>query len=167
MMERLAPLQDGLERARAGGPERTREEAVRVQLEGNRLMDSVRMQVRVMQEKEESMLRERLAALSSARTTALLIAGGTALIAIVLVLLVIFVDSRASARLHQSEQWLATTLGSIGDAVIATDKNGCVKYLNPVAEQLTGWTSEAARTHTSTRSSTSSPKTTVALLKAP
>jgi len=42
-------------------------------------------------------------------------------------------------RLEESEEWLATTLMSIGDAVIATDGAGCVKSMNPVSERLTGW----------------------------
>src|SRR5690242_11039661 len=136
MNGRLAPLQDAVERARGGGPDRTRDQVVTVQLEGNRRMNDVRALVRLMQAKEESLLAARLTAVSNARATALLTAGGTALIAVALVLLVVFLDSHASARLEQSEQWLATTLGSIGDAVIATDERGCVKYLNPVAEQL-------------------------------
>ena len=37
------------------------------------------------------------------------------------------------------------TLNSIGDGVIATDADGIVEYLNPVAEALTGWTLERAR----------------------
>ncbi len=41
-------------------------------------------------------------------------------------------------RLRASEQWLATTLASIGDAVVATDVDGRVTYLNPVAERLLG-----------------------------
>ena len=46
---------------------------------------------------------------------------------------------RSAARLAESEAWLATTLGSIGDAVIATDQDGQVRFLNAVAEALTGW----------------------------
>jgi len=36
------------------------------------------------------------------------------------------------------------TLQSIGDAVITTDRDGCIDYLKPVAERLTGWSSVAA-----------------------
>ena len=37
------------------------------------------------------------------------------------------------------------TLRSIGDAVIATDRDGIVQFLNPIAESLTGWASDEAR----------------------
>lgn len=45
----------------------------------------------------------------------------------------------AYASLRASEQNLAVTLNSIGDAVLATDGEGRVTRLNTVAEQLTGW----------------------------
>jgi PAS domain S-box-containing protein len=47
--------------------------------------------------------------------------------------------AQANATLQVSEEKLAVTLYSIGDAVIATDAQGCVTLLNPLAEQLTGW----------------------------
>ncbi len=46
----------------------------------------------------------------------------------------------SNAALQSSEQKLAVTLHSIGDAVIATDARACITLLNPVAEDLTGWT---------------------------
>jgi PAS domain S-box-containing protein len=46
----------------------------------------------------------------------------------------------AENALRVSEQRWSTTLSSIGDAVIATDINGKVTFMNGVAEELTGWT---------------------------
>ena len=47
-------------------------------------------------------------------------------------------------ELSSSRENLLVTLNSIGDAVIATDINGCINYLNLVAENLTGWKLEDA-----------------------
>jgi len=47
-------------------------------------------------------------------------------------------------RLKESEQWLNTTLKSIGDGVITTDTYGVITFMNPVAERMTGWRYEEA-----------------------
>ena len=45
----------------------------------------------------------------------------------------------AEMKVRQMERWLATTLGSIGDAVVSVDGAGRVNYFNHEAERLTGW----------------------------
>jgi PAS domain S-box-containing protein len=44
-----------------------------------------------------------------------------------------------NTSLEISEERLAVTINSIGDAVIATDEKGILTMLNPLAEKLTGW----------------------------
>ncbi|WP_216351208.1 hybrid sensor histidine kinase/response regulator [Leptolyngbya sp. 'hensonii'] len=46
---------------------------------------------------------------------------------------------RLEQDLQQREQWLTTILRGIGDGVIVTDEWGYVKFLNPIAEAITGW----------------------------
>jgi PAS domain S-box-containing protein len=68
----------------------------------------------------------------------------TALAIIGLVFLALYImremDQREkhAAEIREREEWFRVTLGSIGDAVIATDKNGIVSYMNQIAEDLTG-----------------------------
>ncbi|MEI7833165.1 MAG: PAS domain S-box protein [bacterium] len=47
--------------------------------------------------------------------------------------------SLAERKLRESEERWRVTIGSIGDAVIASDIAGLVTYMNPVAVALTGW----------------------------
>lgn len=51
---------------------------------------------------------------------------------------------QAQMEVAEHRERLRVTLHSIGDGVITSDAEGRVSYLNPVAEQLTGWTSVAA-----------------------
>ena len=50
-----------------------------------------------------------------------------------------------AARGRQSRLTLEATVASIGDGVIVTDQNGRVRFLNAVAEHLTGWTAREAQ----------------------
>ncbi|MDB5801238.1 MAG: hypothetical protein JWL63_2177 [Rhodocyclales bacterium] len=56
------------------------------------------------------------------------------------------ISERAQAQqaLHDEKERLRVTLHSIGDAVITTDTQGLVRYLNPVAQVMTGWNKEDA-----------------------
>ena len=47
---------------------------------------------------------------------------------------------RLTRELFAQHTWLRTVLGSLSDGVVATDAAGRVLYINPAAEQLTGWT---------------------------
>jgi PAS domain S-box-containing protein len=57
---------------------------------------------------------------------------------------VAFFRKQAEAQRSNMEQWLAITLSSIGDGVIATDLDGKVKFINPMAAGMTGWIQNAA-----------------------
>jgi PAS domain S-box-containing protein len=45
----------------------------------------------------------------------------------------------SNEKLRENNQWLAAVIESIGDAVIATDPEGTIRLMNPIAEALTGW----------------------------
>ncbi|MEI7637875.1 MAG: PAS domain S-box protein, partial [Syntrophus sp. (in: bacteria)] len=51
---------------------------------------------------------------------------------------------QAEVRITKMEQWLVTILKSIGDAVVALDKEHRIIFMNAVAENLTGWSQEDA-----------------------
>ncbi len=50
-----------------------------------------------------------------------------------------------AAEARTQREWSHTILHSIGDAVIATDAEGAITFMNPVAENLTGWTLQEAK----------------------
>ncbi|HLX30522.1 MAG TPA: PAS domain S-box protein [Casimicrobiaceae bacterium] len=51
---------------------------------------------------------------------------------------------RRTEELQQQREWFEVTLASIGDAVITTDIERRVTFLNPVAETMTGWSTQEA-----------------------
>ncbi len=52
--------------------------------------------------------------------------------------------NRAEATIRKTELWLAAVLKSVGDGVIASDKEGRITFMNATAEKLTGWKQEDA-----------------------
>lgn len=47
--------------------------------------------------------------------------------------------AEADQKLREAQRWTSSVLSSITDGVITLDRNGHILYLNPAAEQLTGW----------------------------
>ncbi|MFO0949230.1 MAG: response regulator [Planctomycetota bacterium] len=48
-------------------------------------------------------------------------------------------------KLREREEWIAALLRSVGDAVVATDENNAVVFLNVAAESLLGWKVEEVK----------------------
>ena len=44
------------------------------------------------------------------------------------------------AELREGRRWLHAVLNGISDGVIALDGHGTIRFINPIAQQLTGWT---------------------------
>ena len=52
--------------------------------------------------------------------------------------------SHAEARLRESELWFSCGLRSVADGVVLLEPDGRVRYANPAAEAITGWSVEEA-----------------------
>ena len=52
--------------------------------------------------------------------------------------------ARMERQLREADRWFAHTLQCVADGVVVTDLEGRVRFLNPAAEQLTGWPLEEA-----------------------
>lgn len=110
-----------------------------------RILDRCRALITRMQDAENRLLRTHSDQGDQARKTVAFAIGATTALAVALLMLVAYVSMRHSARLQRVQNDLSTTLRSIGDAVISTDAQGRVRFMNPVAEQLTGWTNTEAQ----------------------
>ena len=52
----------------------------------------------------------------------------------------VFKQRKSREEIAEQHEWFSVTLRSIGDAVIVTDRNGLIKFMNAEAERLSGWT---------------------------
>jgi len=148
--QKLAELQRTIDLRRQGAVASANQ--IVLQGSGKQWMDQIRSQVAEMADEENDLLGLRAQGTheSIARSTTAITVG--TLVSILLLLLCFGLLSRelsernrVQAALTKSEKWSSTTLGSIGDAVIATDMNGAVTFMNYVAQSLTGWGLEEAR----------------------
>ena len=53
--------------------------------------------------------------------------------------------SRLHLEVRRHERWLSSILNSVADAIIASDSDDTIQFINPVAESLTGWTDAEAK----------------------
>lgn len=82
------------------------------------------------------------------RTVLLLVAGAEVLVLVaggIIVVSIMRQAARTESALQFEKELAQVTLHAIGDGVITTDAGGRVEYLNPVAEQYTGWRTGEAR----------------------
>ncbi|MGZ5086756.1 MAG: CHASE3 domain-containing protein [Usitatibacter sp.] len=119
---------------------------------GKAEMDRMRAVAAAMIGREDELLRVREAdALHAYRETlASALTGGLLACAIVVAYLVLlrrFLAARetTSREIAEQRELLQTTLASIGDGVITTDREGRVTFLNAIAEGLTGYSNAEAR----------------------
>src|SRR5229473_6124946 len=118
---------------------------------GKRWMDQIRALLSEMTNEEEALLRVRTQQTSQSVTRSVRTVFAGTLLSISLLVLCfllltreLFERKKTQEALAKSEKWFSTTLASIGDAVIATDMNGAVTFMNSVAQSLTGWSLEEA-----------------------
>jgi PAS domain S-box-containing protein len=143
VQQKLDELQKTITLFEAGKREEARTEVLTDR--GRQIMQDLRGLTDQMRNDESALEATRLEAVR--RSTTSLIATmylTTALAVIGLVLLAFYIlremvqREKHAAEIRQREEWFRVTLGSIGDAVIATDERGKVIFMNAIAEDLTG-----------------------------
>jgi PAS domain S-box-containing protein len=146
---KLAELEYSIRLRRSG-----REGEVRMLLgsdEGKTLMDEIRVICEGLAQTAEARLASSVAAqnASTAQLRNVSMLGSAILLVFLIISARIIRNGMMQRELLYKESdsaknLLMTTLTSIADAVIATDEQGRVTFINPVAQELTGWGKEEA-----------------------
>jgi PAS domain S-box-containing protein len=147
--EKLSELTETIDLYRAGKAEQAR--TIVLSGRGMRTMEQIRRVIAAMQQQETGLYTIRDADYQrSIHITNLCLALATVVAIVGLILLAWFIlreralRERHTLEIHAREEWFRVTLTSIGDAVIATDRDGIVTFFNSVAEALTGIRSKDA-----------------------
>jgi PAS domain S-box-containing protein len=102
------------------------------------LRRAIQAQTAAMRAEEERLLAQRAASVDRDLARTIGATGAVAVLSIALLLFVRAMARRDTTLMRTEQARLQATLGSIGDAVIATDLDGRVQFINPVAERLVG-----------------------------
>ncbi len=142
---KLAELAQTIALYRSGKPEQAR--SLVLSDSGLVIMNHIRDVINQVEQEEGAVESARAADyLQSARHTVASIYLASILAILGLVLLAYYILREMDLRekhgqaIREREEWFRVTLTSIGDAVIVTDEHGAIRFLNPVAESLTGIT---------------------------
>ncbi len=119
---------------------------------GKELMDTLRSEMATLRTRQ-LILSEEATAIATANTHFRTITFG--LMALLCVTAIAWagrrLQSEARRRLQAAEEafrqkeMLEVTVQSIGDGIMVTDEKGAIRFLNPIAVNLTGWSNEEAR----------------------
>lgn len=112
--------------------------------EGRRRMDAARAISTQIQAEELRLLDLRRVGRDTALHNTEIALWVSGALAVILLFVIAYSAVRTGERLRRGERTLATTLRSVGDAVISTDPAGVVQFMNAVAERLTGWDTRSA-----------------------
>lgn len=117
--------------------------------EGRMVMKVLRQKVFEMQRHERNLLEKRLQRAKTVYEGAIFTSIFSGILGFTLLCMMFYLlrryllsRDRAAAIIYEQREQFRITIASIGDAVITTDEQGRILYLNQIAQNLTGWSLE-------------------------
>jgi PAS domain S-box-containing protein len=128
------------------------DELVELTNKGKLIQSKIKYLVSRLQAEEKEILEQRNKELeSSGKLVIWLQITGTVAALLILITGMVLMNRAIKSRiesekaLERSMNWLEATLKSIGDGVIVTNRLGDITFMNPLAQELTGWKEEEAK----------------------